>query len=202
MLKKLATAAPTHRRLFVLELAEWARNLSGPAVEELDRLGDAETVAVSTTSMAGAAILRVLQALSALTSGIGSSSEQDAGGEEKDQEDLLLVRDLNGGLEILWQGLSACVGKIESRLGNSSALGAPSSSAAPSAAAAAAVVGPGLVASHLLCHQALRSYYLLWRHSSYCVRSSRLAPLSLGRTSRTVRQQVRSRKQKHLIRQT
>jgi E3 ubiquitin-protein ligase HUWE1 len=140
VLKKLATAAPTHRRLFVAELAVAARHLSGPAVDELDRLGDADTVAVSTTSMAGAALLRVLQALSALTSGIGSASEQDAGGEEKEREDVLLVRDLNGGLEMLWQGLSVCVGKIEGRLGNSTALGAPSSSAS---SLPAAVVGPG-----------------------------------------------------------
>uniref|UniRef100_A0A7I4AEX4 HECT-type E3 ubiquitin transferase n=1 Tax=Physcomitrium patens TaxID=3218 RepID=A0A7I4AEX4_PHYPA len=148
VLKKLATAAPNHRRLFVAELAVAARHLSGPAVEELHRLGDAETVAVSTTSMAGAAILRVLQALSALTTGIGNTSEQDVGGEEKELEDLLLVRDLNGGLEMLWQGLSVCVGKIEGRLGNSTALGDPSSSAS---SVPAAVVGasPGSVAPPL-----------------------------------------------------
>jgi E3 ubiquitin-protein ligase HUWE1 len=98
--------------------------------------------------MAGAAILRVLQALSALTTGIGNTSEQDVGGEEKELEDLLLVRDLNGGLEMLWQGLSVCVGKIEGRLGNSTALGDPSSSAS---SVPAAVVGasPGSVAPPL-----------------------------------------------------
>jgi hypothetical protein len=132
----------------VAELAVAARHLSGPAVEELHRLGDAETVAVSTTSMAGAAILRVLQALSALTSGIGNTPEQDAGGEDNEQEDVLLVKDLNGGLEMLWQGLSVCVGKIEGRLSNSTALGAPSSSAA-SLPAAVVGAGPGSVAPPL-----------------------------------------------------
>lgn len=150
VLKKLATAAPPHRRLFVAELAEAARYLSGPAVEELHRLGDADTVAVSTTSVAGAAILRVLQALSALTSGLGITTEQEAGAEvDNEQEDgLLLVRELNGALEILWQGLSVCVSKIESRLGNSTALAGPSSSAA---SVAANVVGasPGSVAPPL-----------------------------------------------------
>ena len=150
VLKKLAIAAPPHRGLFVAELADAAQHLSGPAVEELHSLGDADTVAVSTTSMAGAAILRVLQALSALTSGIGVVPEQEAGAEpDKEQEDgMILVRELNGALEILWQGLSVCVGKIESRLGNSTALATPSSSAA---AVAATVVGagPGSVAPPL-----------------------------------------------------
>jgi hypothetical protein len=55
---------------------------------------------------------------------------------------------LNGGLEMLWQGLSVCVGKIEGRLSNSTALGAPSSSAA-SLPAAVVGAGPGSVAPPL-----------------------------------------------------
>ncbi|XP_024379829.1 E3 ubiquitin-protein ligase UPL1 isoform X3 [Physcomitrium patens] len=148
VLKKLATAAPTHRRLFVAELAVAARLLSGPAVDELHRLGNAETVAVSTTSMAGAAILRVLQALSALTTGIGNTSDHDSRGEGKEQEDVMLVRDLYGGLEMLWQGLSVCVGKIEGRLGNPTSLGGASTSVS-SVPAAVIGAGPGSVAPPL-----------------------------------------------------
>ncbi|BFI34167.1 E3 ubiquitin-protein ligase HUWE1 [Marchantia polymorpha subsp. ruderalis] len=143
VLKKLAIAAPPHRRLFVTELADAARRLGSPAINELTNLGDADTAVVSTTSMAGAAILRVLQALSALTSLGSSEKENDQDMVEKEQEDgMSVIRDLNSALEGLWHGLSISVGKIEGRLGNSSALSTPSSSAAAAVVGAVGVPPP------------------------------------------------------------
>lgn len=75
-------------------------------------------VVVSIIFMVGVVIFRVFQVFSVFIIGIGNIFEQDVGGEEKELEDLLLVRDLNGGLEMLWQGLSVCVGKIEGWFGN------------------------------------------------------------------------------------
>eukprot|EP00252_Welwitschia_mirabilis_P007759 TRINITY_DN1943_c0_g1_i1.p1 TRINITY_DN1943_c0_g1~~TRINITY_DN1943_c0_g1_i1.p1 ORF type:complete len:3671 (+),score=717.88 TRINITY_DN1943_c0_g1_i1:355-11367(+) len=108
VLKKMATYAPAHRKLFVSELAESACSLSGPAVEELLTLGEMASVGVNSGTMAGAAILRVLQALGTLT------SEED----DKDHESIELMSDLNVSLDVLWQGLSSCIGKIETQLGS------------------------------------------------------------------------------------
>ncbi|CAM6112761.1 unnamed protein product [Calypogeia fissa] len=77
VLKKLAVAAPPHRQLFISELAETARRLGGPALSELESLGDVDTLVISSTSMAGAAMLRVLQALSALTSSSSYKKDSD-----------------------------------------------------------------------------------------------------------------------------
>ncbi|KAL2630710.1 hypothetical protein R1flu_015396 [Riccia fluitans] len=143
VLKKLANAAPPHRKLFVTELADAARRLGSPAVSELTSLGDADTVVVSTTSMAGAAILRVLQALSALTSLVSVEKENDHDMVDKEQEDgMSVIRELNAALEGLWHGLSISVGKIEARLGNTSALSTPSSSAAAAVVGAVGVPPP------------------------------------------------------------
>jgi hypothetical protein len=143
VLKKLAIAAPPHRRLFVTELAAAARNLGEPAIRELRSIGDVDSAPVSPTSMAGAAILRVLQALSTLTSlSVGGKDGHDAY-EKEQEEELLVIRDLNAALETLWLGLSTSVGKIESVLGNSSPFSTSSSTGA------APIVGPGTVSPPL-----------------------------------------------------
>lgn len=144
VLKKLATAAPPHRRLFVAELAAAARKLGEPAISELQTIGDTDTVPASPTSMAGAAILRVLQALSALTS-IGVSGKDHHDHYEKEHEDgALVMRDLNASLENLWSGLSASIGKVESMFGNISAVTSLSSGIGTGPAAGAGVMSPPL----------------------------------------------------------
>lgn len=122
VLKKLASIAPAHRRLFISELADSARSLSGAAVDELVTLSEMESLGVSTGSMAGAAILRVLQALSTLTSDTGAGATDD-----KENGSLLIVGELNAALDPLWQGLSSCISEIELRLGNISDFSSASS---------------------------------------------------------------------------
>jgi E3 ubiquitin-protein ligase HUWE1 len=143
VLKKLATAVPSHRCLFVGDLADAARILINPAIEELQCLGNGDAVALSSTSMAGAAMLRVLQVLSALTSGVGSINEKEktegalALVDKEQEEGVITLRELNGSLEILWHGLSVCIGKIEGWVGN----GGPLSTLLTSTAAAGTVAG-------------------------------------------------------------
>ncbi|MCO5577516.1 hypothetical protein L7F22_031347 [Adiantum nelumboides] len=105
VLKKLATIAPAHGWLFKEELKNSGRLLCAPAIRELEILSCTEAKVLSTSSLAGGAILRVLQCLSSLTEGLG-------------QQISSAVWDLNMDLEPLWQGLSSCVAKIESCLGN------------------------------------------------------------------------------------
>lgn len=142
VLKKLAIAASPHRRLFVSELADAARSLSGSAISELQSLGDADNVVVSPTAMAGAAILRVLQALSALTGISGTEKDMDAMTEREQEDGMMIIRDLNSALETLWCGLSICVGKIESRLSSTSTLTASSSAVVAAAAGSTGAVPP------------------------------------------------------------
>ncbi|KAL3688671.1 hypothetical protein R1sor_014980 [Riccia sorocarpa] len=145
VLKKLANAAPPHRKLFVTELADAARRLASPAISELTSLGHADTAVVSTTSMAGAAILRVLQALSALTSLGSVEKENDQDMVDKEQEDgMAVIRELNAALEGLWHGLSISVGTIELRLGSTSPLSTPSSGGAAAGVVGAVGVPPPL----------------------------------------------------------
>jgi hypothetical protein len=139
VLEKLTIAAPPHRKLFISELAETARRLGGPAMSELESLGDADAVVISTTSMAGAAILRVLQALSTLTSSGNVKVGSDLDAVDKEQEEgMLVIRDLNSALENLWFGLSTTIAKIESRMGILSVL---STQSRVTNVVAAAVVG-------------------------------------------------------------
>ncbi|MCO5577300.1 hypothetical protein L7F22_031127 [Adiantum nelumboides] len=117
VLNKIAELAPTHRRLFIMELADAAKNLSGAAVSELQALGEADSVQLSTASMVGAAILRVLLALSSLKASAGSrSKDQDTPLDKEEDDCLLVVRDLNASIEPLWQALSTSAVRIESRL--------------------------------------------------------------------------------------
>lgn len=138
VLKKLSNVAQVHRWLFISELADAARGLSCSAIAELCCLGDTETMVLSTGSMAGAAVLRVLQCLSTLTAE-GNLVEKDDTLEQG--ESPTTVRNLNMALEPLWQGLSACIGKIEIRLG---ATGSSSGTTIASTASGGPGVAPPL----------------------------------------------------------
>lgn len=117
VVKKLASVAALHRKFFSIELAAVARSLSSSAVEELVTLKKTQMLGLSTCSMAGAAILRVLQVLSTLTSG---AHEQDLR-----QEEHSILWDLNVGLEPLWQELSDCISATEAKLVHNPSLAPP-----------------------------------------------------------------------------
>eukprot|EP01018_Ginkgo_biloba_P023206 Gb_26785 [translate_table: standard] len=145
ILKKLASIAPLHRKLFISELAESARGLSAAAACELVTLGNTEMLGLSAGSMAGSAILRVLQALSILTSGVGDEADKHKEN-DKEQEGLIIIKELNTALESLWQGLSMCISKTETKLGNTATFSSSTSgrNTASDAIGGAAVVSPPL----------------------------------------------------------
>ncbi|XP_042519571.1 E3 ubiquitin-protein ligase UPL1-like isoform X2 [Macadamia integrifolia] len=118
VLKKLAFVAPPHRKFFTSELAGLAHGLSSSAVAELVTLRSTQMLGLSAGSMAGAAILRVLQALSTLTSPVidANKCQEDDGG----QEEQSIMWKLNVVLEPLWQELSDCISTTETKLGQSS----------------------------------------------------------------------------------
>ncbi|TXG67972.1 hypothetical protein EZV62_009247 [Acer yangbiense] len=118
VLKKFATVATPHRKYFTSELSELAHGLSSSAVNELVTLRDTHMLGLSAGSMAGAAILRVLQALSSLTS--PSVSEKRGQESDGEQEEQATMWNLNVALEPLWQELSDCIGVTETQLGQSS----------------------------------------------------------------------------------
>ncbi|KAK2981039.1 hypothetical protein RJ640_005931 [Escallonia rubra] len=111
VLKKLVGVAPTHCHLFIIELASSVQNLTKSAMNQLRIFGEVERALLSTTSD-GAAILRVLQALSSL---VGSLNENKKNLSDREQAAALsLVWDINAALEPLWSELSTCISKIES----------------------------------------------------------------------------------------
>ncbi|KAL5548638.1 hypothetical protein UlMin_003869 [Ulmus minor] len=119
VLKKLAAVAFPHRKFFTTELSELAHGLSSSAVRELITLRNTHMLGLSACSMAGAAILRVLQALSSLAlSGGNVSSGQESNGDQEEEHATLWK--LNFALEPLWQELSECISATESQLGQSS----------------------------------------------------------------------------------
>ncbi|KAI3456803.1 hypothetical protein Pfo_013466, partial [Paulownia fortunei] len=118
VLRKLASVASAHRKFFILELSELAQRLSSSAVNELVTLRDTHMLGLSAGSMAGAAVLRVLQILSSLTS-IGSDSGKDRVGDEEQEEHATMWK-LNVALEPLWKELSECISTMESELSQSS----------------------------------------------------------------------------------
>ncbi|GJW04430.1 hypothetical protein Tco_1563286 [Tanacetum coccineum] len=63
LLKKLASIAPSHRKFFIVELSDLARSLSSKAVQELITLRNTHMLGLSTGSMAGSSVLRILQTL-------------------------------------------------------------------------------------------------------------------------------------------
>eukprot|EP00850_Spirogloea_muscicola_P022377 SM000291S10855 [mRNA] locus=s291:47169:64581:+ [translate_table: standard] len=116
VLKLLAEVVVSHRRSCMEELSNVARQLSRPALAELQQFaGEVAPVAVNT--MSGAALLRVLQAISTLIS-LPQPNEKTAEVEARVVADagLALTRELNLALEPLWQGLSHCIAAIESRM--------------------------------------------------------------------------------------
>lgn len=118
VLKKLASVAAPHRKFFTSELSELARCLSSSAVSELVTLRDTQMLGLSAGSMAGSATLRVLQALTSLTS---PSASENAGQENGESEqERTTMWNLNVALEPLWQELSECISMTETQLGQSS----------------------------------------------------------------------------------
>ncbi|WJX46839.1 E3 ubiquitin-protein ligase upl1, variant 2 [Trifolium repens] len=121
VLKKLAFIVPSHRKFFILELSESSHALTGSAVSELVTLQQTNMLGLSAGSMAGAAILRVLQALSSLIS-LNTTGDTDMESDvDLDQhDDKAIIWNLNTALEPLWQELSNCISAAEMQLGQSS----------------------------------------------------------------------------------
>ena len=117
VLKKLASVVVSHRKFFAAELSELAHGLSSSAVSELVTLRNTQMLGLSACSMAGAAILRVLQALSSLTMPSGSDNSSLEG--DGEQEEHATMWKLNVALEPLWQELSECISATETQLGQS-----------------------------------------------------------------------------------
>lgn len=118
VLKKLASVAAPHRKFFTLELSELAHGLSSSAIDELVTLRNTHMLGLSAGSMAGAAILRVLQALSSLTS--PSANENMSSESDGEQEEQTTMWNLNIALEPLWRELSECISVTEMQLSQSS----------------------------------------------------------------------------------
>ncbi|MBA0692176.1 hypothetical protein Goari_009759, partial [Gossypium aridum] len=128
VMKKLVAIAPSHCHLFISELADAVQNLIRSAKVELKLFGEAVKSLLSTTSSDGAAILRVLQALSSLVTSI-TEKEKDLQllPETERSSALSQVWDINTALEPLWIELSICISKIESYSDSAPDLLAPSS---------------------------------------------------------------------------
>nr|XP_011461878.1 PREDICTED: E3 ubiquitin-protein ligase UPL1 isoform X1 [Fragaria vesca subsp. vesca] len=118
VLKKLASVAVPHRKFFISELSELAHGLSASAVGELVTLRNTQMLGLSAGSMAGSAILRVLQSLCSLTS--PSTNENSGLENDAEQEEHATMWKLNIALEPLWQELSDCISATETQLGQSS----------------------------------------------------------------------------------
>lgn len=115
VLKKLVAIVPVHCHLFTAELASSIQILTKSAMDELRNYAEVEKALFSTSSTDGAAILRVLQALTSLVPSLGEKGKNlqiPAGTEHA--ADMSLVSDINTALEPLWLELSACISKIES----------------------------------------------------------------------------------------
>ncbi|TYJ35371.1 hypothetical protein E1A91_A05G232600v1 [Gossypium mustelinum] len=127
VMKKLVAIAPSHCHLFISELADAVQNLIKSAMDELWMFGEALKALLSSISSDGAAILRVLQALSSLVSSI-TEREKDLQPLPEIERSTALskVLDINAALEPLWTELSTCISKIESYSDSAPDLLAPS----------------------------------------------------------------------------
>lgn len=115
VMKKLVAIAPIHCRLFITELSESIQKLTRSAMDELHMFGEAVKALLSTSTSDGAAILRVLQALSSLVASLIEKGKGSSVLPEKEHDSALtLVWDINTALEPLWLELSSCISKIES----------------------------------------------------------------------------------------
>ncbi|KAI5385562.1 E3 ubiquitin-protein ligase UPL1 isoform X2 [Lathyrus oleraceus] len=119
VLKKLAFIVSSHRKFFILELSESSHALTGSAVSDLVTLQQRNMLGLGAGSMAGAAILRVLQALSSLIS-LETSGYMDLESDVDQQDDKAIIWNLNTSLEPLWQELSNCISAAEMQLGQGS----------------------------------------------------------------------------------
>ncbi|XP_022728281.1 E3 ubiquitin-protein ligase UPL2-like [Durio zibethinus] len=127
VMKKLVAISPSHCHLFISELACAVQSLIKSAMNELKMVGEAVKALLSTTSSDGAAILRVLQALSSLvTSTTEKEKDLQLLPETECSSALSLVWDINAALEPLWIELSTCISKIESYSDSAPDLLAPS----------------------------------------------------------------------------
>ncbi|OVA07229.1 Ubiquitin-associated domain/translation elongation factor EF-Ts [Macleaya cordata] len=117
VLQKLAFVAAAHRKFFTSELAGLAHGLSSSAVAELITLKSTHMLGLNAGSMAGAAVLRVLQALTTLTSIVDVEKDQENDGEQEEQT---IMWNLNVALEPLWLELSDCICMTEKNMGQSS----------------------------------------------------------------------------------
>ncbi|KAK9941207.1 hypothetical protein M0R45_017826 [Rubus argutus] len=118
VLKKLASVAVPHRKFFISELSELAHGLSASAVGELVTLRNTQMLGLSAGSMAGSAILRVLQSLCSLTT--PGTNENSGLENDAEQEEYATMWKLNVALEPLWQELSDCISATETQLGQNS----------------------------------------------------------------------------------
>ncbi|KAF5194891.1 E3 ubiquitin-protein ligase upl1-like protein, partial [Thalictrum thalictroides] len=140
VLKKLVAIAPVHCPLFITELADSIKSLTGSAIKELHIFGEAEKALLSTTSTDGTAVLRVLQALSSLVTSLQEKEKDIQSLTGKEYNDpLSQVWDINAALEPLWLELSTCISKIETYTEN-----APESNATRNITSTAAGVMPSL----------------------------------------------------------
>ncbi|CAL5391777.1 unnamed protein product [Camellia sinensis] len=115
VLKKLVAIAPTHCCLLITELVDSMQNLTKSAMDELHIFGEAEKELLTTISSGGAAILRVLQALSSLVASISEKDKDHQTLSEKEYTAAIsLVYDIGAALEPLWLELCACISKVES----------------------------------------------------------------------------------------
>ncbi|KAK1393002.1 E3 ubiquitin-protein ligase UPL1 [Heracleum sosnowskyi] len=114
VLKKLVTIVPVHCHLLISELAGSIQNLTKSAMNELHIFGEVERAIPTATSSDGAAVLRVLQAVSSL---VATLSVKDKNGQVLSEKEhaaaLALLGSINASLDPLWLELSTCVGKIE-----------------------------------------------------------------------------------------
>ncbi|XP_054788719.1 E3 ubiquitin-protein ligase UPL2-like [Prosopis cineraria] len=137
VMKKLVAIAPTHCHLFVTELAGAVQNLTSSAMDELRVFSEAIRSLLSTTSSDGAAILRVLQALSSL---VASLTEKE---NDRITPALSEVWEINSALEPLWHELSCCISKMESCSESASDLFTPSRTSLSKPSSALSPLPPG-----------------------------------------------------------
>ncbi|KAD4386159.1 hypothetical protein E3N88_26328 [Mikania micrantha] len=113
ILKKLVAVAPHHCHLFITELVGSVKNLTKLAIKKLRVFGEIKKALISTSGSDGAAILRVIQALSSLIASLNQETDRTFL-ENEQAATFSLVNDINADLEPLWMELSTCISKIES----------------------------------------------------------------------------------------
>eukprot|EP00898_Chlorokybus_atmophyticus_P008084 jgi/Chlat1/8277/Chrsp78S07706 len=199
---KLLAAILQHRRLFISELTDAIRRLTGPAMEELSMLaasGATGLVPAPAAVSVGATVLRVLQAIGslidmALDAYVAPKAQDDPPAAETAmdvQQDLVVpetdvMPQLAAAMEPVWEGLSACVGAIETRLSQGSG---PSSSSS-SASRIAAAVFPPLPPGTAQVLPMVEAFFVL----NECIRKLKDKGLWSPVTSKTVTSLVRKRK--------